>query len=597
MLKIKTIDDLHQIHHQADKQLYPDKIKITVGVSSCGISAGADLVFRKIQEKVDQLHFDAIVASTGCIGYCQQEPIVAVRKPNQPVVFYGKVDVKKAEEIVTGLKTGKMVTDSILGKLEQNETLLNPHQHQYSVLPGNSEYAHIPSLFELPFYSKQKRVITRNCGFINPDSIEEYIAQGGYYSLYQVLSQKIASDAIVSELKTARLRGRSGEGFPTALKWEAAKKVEAPVKYIICNGSECDPIAVKDRLLFESDPHAVIEGMLIGAYTIGAKEGYIYLRSSYTRAIEKIQNAIQQAERYGLLGDDICGTGFSFKLKVIRGAGSYMTAAATALLAAIEGFVPEPRAKYVHVLEQGLYNKPTVINSPETLANIPVIIGRGGTWFAGIGTERSKGTKLFTLSGAIKNSGIIEIPMGITIKEIITDIGEGASPANTIKGIHFGGPSGGILSLNSGTEKSFAETAVDFEQLAAAGSTIGSGSIFVIPKNLCIVDYLKSHVDFLKEEICGKCTPCREGIRNISRILTAISNGKGNEQDLDLLQEIAAVMIDTSLCEIGVTATNPILSSLVYFNEEYRSHIRDKTCRIKPGSAAKPPNLNAKMVW
>jgi NADH:ubiquinone oxidoreductase subunit F (NADH-binding)/(2Fe-2S) ferredoxin len=596
MPNITTIEELNRIHQKADEQLYPGKIKITVGTSSCGNAAGADLVLKKIQEKVDYLHLEAIVEPTGCIGYCQQEPIVSVQKPNQPQVFYGKVDVKKAEEIVTALKNGKVAKEGAIGKLDKTETLVNPHSHQYAETPIANEYDGIPSLLEIPFYKKQKRIVTRNCGLINPERIEDYIARGGYYSLFKVLSQKTAADAIIAELKTAGLRGRSGEGFPTALKWDAAKKAEGPTKYIICNGNEGDPSALKDRMLLESDPHAVIEGLLISAYTVGAKEGYLYICNAYSVAIGKLETAIKQAEQYGFIGDNIFGSGFSCKLKLIRGAGTYMAGEATALIAAIEGRVPEPRAKYINVLEQGLYNKPTVINNPETLANVPVIIGKGGAWFAGIGKDKSKGTKLFTLFGAIKNFGIIEVPFGVTINEIITEIGEGAPASEKVKGIHFGGPAGGILPLNSGSAKSVAKVPVDFELLVAAGSTIGAGSIYVIPENVCIVDLVKSNLDFLKDQACGKCTPCREGIRNMLRILTEISSGKGKEQDLDLLKEMAAVMVDTSLCGVGTTATNPILSSLAYFNDEYLSHIKNKKCNFKSGSGAKLPNLNAKLV-
>ncbi|MFB3896359.1 MAG: NADH-ubiquinone oxidoreductase-F iron-sulfur binding region domain-containing protein [bacterium] len=596
MPNITTIEDLNQIHQKADQQLYPDKIKITVGTSSCGNASGADLVLKKIQEKIDHLHLEAIVESTGCIGYCQQEPIVSVQKPRQPQVFYGKVDVKIAEEIVTALKDGKVSKQYAIGKYDKDETLLNPHKHQFGETPIANEYEGIPALFEIPFYKKQKRLVTRNCGLINPERIEDYIARGGYFSLFKVLSQKTGADTIIAELKTVGLRGRSGEGFPTALKWDAAKKAEGPTKYIIGNGNEGDPSAFKDRMLLESDPHAVIEGLLIGAYTVGAKEAYLYINNTYSVAIDRVQTAIKQAEQFGFIGENICGSGFSCKLKLVRGAGAYMAGESTALLAAIEGQVPEPKAKYINVLEQGLYNKPTVINNPETLANVPLIIGKGGSWFSGIGKDKSKGTKLFTISGAIKNFGIIEVPFGITINEIITEIGEGASASDKIKGVHFGGPAGGILPLNNGSAKSAAKIPVDFELLVAAGSTIGAGSIYVIPENICILDLVKSNLDFLKDQACGKCTPCREGIRNLVRILTDISNGKGKPQDLDLLKEICAVMVDTSLCGVGTTASNPILSSLAYFNDEYLNHINNKKCNLKSGSGAKLPNLNAKLV-
>ncbi len=418
----------------------------------------------------------------------------------------------------------------------------------------------------------------RNRGIIDPENIEEYIARDGYTALAKVLSS-MTPEEVIEEVKKSGLRGRGGGGFPTGIKWEVARRAPGDVKYIVCNADEGDPGAFMDRSIIEADPHSVIEGMIIGAYAVGAHKGYIYVRIEYPLAIKRFQIALKQAREYGLLGKDILGTGFDFDIELRRGAGLFVCGEETALITSIRGLPGEPHPKYIYPAERGLWGKPTVINNVETWANIPPIINRGAEWFASIGTTYdkspwggSKGTKIFSLVGKINNTGLVEVPMGITLRQIIYDIGGGIPGGKKFKAIQTGGPSGGII------PESLIDTPVDFDRLLEIGSMMGSGGMVVMDETDCMVEVARYYMEFLSVESCGKCTPCREGLRNMLRILTNITQGKGKEGDIELLEELCHTVAEASLCALGGTAPNPVLSTIKYFREEYEAHIKDKKC-------------------
>jgi NADH-quinone oxidoreductase subunit F len=424
---------------------------------------------------------------------------------------------------------------------------------------------------KVPFYNKQKRLVFGNNGLIDPTQIEDYIAVGGYAALGNVLSG-MTPEGIIAEVKKSGLRGRGGGGFPTGDKWQSCRDAEGEKHYVICNSDEGDPGAFMDRSLMEGNPHSVLEGMIIGAYAIGSHEGYIYVRNEYPLAVKNAETAIKQAEEYGLLGRNILGSGFDFSVKISRGGGAFVCGESTALMASLEGKVGEPRAKYVHTVEKGLWEQPTDLNNVETWANVPLIIGNGADWYAGIGSQGSKGTKIFSLVGKINNTGLIEVPMGITLREIIYGIGGGIPDGKKFKAVQTGGPSGGCI------PESLLDLPVDFDQLDKAGSMMGSGGMIVMDENSCMVDIAKYFINFLEGESCGKCLPCREGLKRMSQILTDITEGRGKKGDIALLERLSATLVDSSLCALGSTAPNPVLTTLRYFRDEYEAHIKDKRC-------------------
>jgi len=429
----------------------------------------------------------------------------------------------------------------------------------------------IPYYGDIPFYSKQVRLVMHRCGMINPQSIEEYIATGGYQALATALSSRTSED-IIEEVKKSGLRGRGGAGFPTGRKWESTRQAVGDVRYVIANGDEGDPGAFMNRSLMEGDPHAVLEGMTIGAYAIGVHEGYLYVRDEYPLAVENLGIAIEQAREYGLLGEDILGSGFNFDLKIVRGAGAFVCGESSALMRSLEGKVGEPRPKHHHATERGLWDRPSCLNNVETWADVPLIIRNGADWFASIGTEGSKGTKTFCLVGKIQNPGLVEVPMGITLREIIYDIGGGIPDGREFKAVQTGGPSGGCIPAD------LLNLPVDYDTLTEAGSMMGSGGMIVMDDRTCMVDVARYFLDFLKEESCGKCVACREGIKRMLEILTKITEGQGTMTDVDQLETLAWAVQQTALCQLGKTAPNPVLSTLHYFRDEYVAHIEDKRC-------------------
>ncbi len=414
----------------------------------------------------------------------------------------------------------------------------------------------------------------RNCGLIDPDSFDEYVARGGYRALFQAL-RTMKPEEVLNEVDISGLRGRGGAGFPTGRKWKAVRQAKSEIKYVICNADEGDPGAYMDRGVLEGDPHSVIEGMIIGAYAMGATQGYIYVREEYPLAVTRMLRAIAQAEGAGLLGENICGSGFSFNIRIAKGAGAFVCGEETALIASIEGRVGEPQQRPPFPAQQGLFRKPTCINNVETWANVPVIVQRGGNWFASIGTEKSKGTKVFSLVGNVNNTALIEVPMGTTLERIVHEIGGGIPENRACKGVQIGGPSGGCVPAD------MFDLPVDYESLQKAGSIMGSGGMIVMDSHTCMVDIAKYFMGFLEDESCGKCFTCREGTQRLKQLVTRISEGKGREEDLQLLEELGWLVKEASLCGLGQTAANPVLTTLRYFRAEYLAHIRDEVCPAK----------------
>lgn len=429
----------------------------------------------------------------------------------------------------------------------------------------------IPTYRELDFYKKQHRIALRNCGHIDPEEIKEYIGRSGYQALARVMSQ-LTPEQVIEEVKVSGLRGRGGGGFPTGLKWQFARQASGDVKYVICNADEGDPGAFMDRSILEGDPHTLIEGMAIAGYAIGAQEGYIYVRAEYPLAIKRLRTAIAQAQELGLLGEDIFSSGFNFRLHIKEGAGAFVCGEETALMASIEGKRGMPRPRPPFPANRGLWDKPSNINNVETYANVPAILLEGGKEYARVGTEKSKGTKVFALTGKIKNTGLVEVPMGISLREIIFDMGGGISSGKEFKAVQIGGPSGGCI------PKELLDLPVDYDSLIQAGAMMGSGGLVVMDSDTCMVDLARFFLNFTQSESCGKCTPCREGTKRMLEILTRITQGEGREEDLDLLEQLGETIKQTSLCGLGQTAPNPVLSTLRYFRHEYEAHIRQGRC-------------------
>ncbi|MDD3994419.1 MAG: NADH-quinone oxidoreductase subunit NuoF [Dehalococcoidales bacterium] len=486
---------------------------------------------------------------TGCHGFCEQGPI-AIIEPDD--IFYTRLTVEDVDEIVQ--------SHFIEGKPVERLFFKDP-------VSGKA----IPLYKDINFYRKQQRIILRNCGHINPEKIEDYIEREGYNALKTVLG-KMTPSQVIEEIKKSGLRGRGGAGFPTGMKWEFCQKEQSDIKYMICNADEGDPGAFMDRSIMEADPHTVIEGMTIAAYAIGANEGYIYIRAEYPLAVKRLRIALQQAEDMGFLGDNILDSDFSFIIHVNEGAGAFVCGEETALMASIEGKRGMPRPRPPFPAQSGLWGKPTTINNVKTLATVPVIINKGSEWYAKIGTEKSKGTAVFALTGKIANSGLVEVPMGMTLREIIYDIGGGLIGGRDFKAVQNGGPSGGCLPASA------LDLPVDYERLAAAGAIMGSGGMIVVDSQTCMVDLAKYFLSFTQEESCGKCVMCREGTLQMLKILEDITEGKGKEDDIDLLLELSKAIQAGSLCALGGTAPNPVLTTIRYFRDEYEAHIREKRC-------------------
>jgi len=531
-----------------------DKPRILVGAATCGRAAGAMAVLEAINAELKRRKIKAIVTQVGCIGLCYIEPLINIIKPGRPHIYYGDV----TPELTVQLIEDYLVKD-------------NPRPDLALGTVGGDGIEGIPKLFELPMLKPQVRVALRNCGLIDPENINHYIARDGYRGLVRALA--MTPEEVIEEIKKSGLRGRGGAGFPTGLKWEFCRKSPGKIKYVICNADEGDPGAFMDRSLLEGDPHAVLEGILIGAYAIGSSEGYIYIRAEYPLAIERLKLALSQMEDYGLLGDKILGSDFSFHLKIKQGAGAFVCGEETALMASIEGKRGMPRSRPPFPAQAGLWGKPTNINNVETWGNVSAILQKGAEWYAGYGSEKSKGTKTFALAGKIVRTGLIEVPMGITLQEIIYGIGGGIPDGKRFKAVQTGGPSGGCLPA------SLLNLPVDYESLTQAGSIMGSGGMVVMDEDTCIVDVARYFLTFTQSESCGKCVPCRLGTKQMLGILEDITNGRGKMEDIDLLLKLGKQINAASLCGLGQTAPNPVLTTIRYFRDEYEEHIKKHHCR------------------
>jgi NADH-quinone oxidoreductase subunit F/NAD(P)H dehydrogenase (quinone)/NADP-reducing hydrogenase subunit HndC len=523
------------------------------GSTGCHASGSQEVKDALEKELVRQgLNREVRLIETGCNGFCAQGPVMVVQPEG---IFYQKLTVKDIPHLV-----------------EEHFLKGRPVQRLLYKEPASAET--IPGMSDIPFYANQQLIVLRNRGVIDPENIDEYIAREGYVGVSRALLE-MTGEEIIAEVKKSGLRGRGGAGFPTGLKWEFCMKAEGDIKYVLCNADEGDPGAFMDRSVLEADPHAVLEGMIIAAKAIGAHKGYIYCRAEYPLALKRLDIAIAKAREYGLLGDDILGSGFHFDLEVYQGAGAFVCGEETALMFSIEGKRGMPRPRPPFPAQQGLWKKPTVLNNVETYANVAQIIQNGGDWYAVIGTETSKGTKVFALTGAVRNIGLVEVPMGTTLRSIIFDIGGGIPKKKKFKAVQLGGPSGGCV------PEAFIDTPVDYESIAKVGAIMGSGGMIVMDNQTCMVDMARFFMDFIQDESCGKCTPCREGTRRMLQILEKITHGHGESGDIEILEELSAFVKDSALCGLGQTGPNPVLSTLQYFRDEYEAHIYEKRCPAK----------------
>ncbi len=527
--------------------------RILVGTATCGRAAGAMAVFDAIQETLKKEKIEASVQQVGCIGPCGYEPLVDIIKPQRPRISYARITPQITSELITAtLRDDELRSDLALGHF------------------GEAPLDGIPRIFDVPIFKPQVRIVLRNCGYIDPAKITHYIARGGYDGFLKAIEK--SPDEIIAEVKAAGIRGRGGAGFPSGKKWEICRGAPGELKYIICNADEGDPGAFMNRSLIEGDPHSVLEGMLIAGYAIGASRGYIYIRAEYPLAIARLTTALAEMRECGLLGENILGSGFNFDITIKEGAGAFVCGEETALIASLEGKRGMPTSRPPYPAISGLHGKPTVINNVETLGTIPIIIQKGVEWYSQFGTQDCKGTKTIALAGKIKNTGLIEIPMGITLREVIFDVGGGIEDDKAFKAIQTGGPSGGCL------PEKFLDSPVDYESLTSAGSIMGSGGMIVMDENTCVVDIARYFLDFTQQESCGKCVPCRIGTRYMVALLEKIAEGKGDPQDIEELQRLAETVKNGSLCGLGQTAPNPVLTTLKYFPDEYRAHVEEKRC-------------------
>ena len=551
--RISSPAELQRRREQLRRQQSDSAKCIRVCIGTGCAAKGSGKLYELFAEAVKQTDIAVeAVKGVGCHGFCERGPIVVVQPGN---ILYQRVEEPDVAEIFRETVLGGRVVERLL--YEE---------------PATGAKAETPD--KIPFYNAQQRIVLAQNGVIDPRSIEDYIAADGYAALAKALSTMTPQETL-EEVELSGLRGRGGGGFATARKWRSCRDAKGSCRYVICNGDEGDPEAFMDRCLMEGNPHSVLEGMAVGAYAIGSSEGYIYVRNEYPLAVERLSGAIEQAREMGLLGENILSSGFSFDIRINRGGGAFVCGESTALIASLEGRPGEPRAKYVHTVESGLWGQPTNLNNAETWANVPAIINRGGRWFASIGTDRSKGTKVFSLVGQVTNAGLVEVPMGITLRQIIEGIGGGVKDGRAFKAVQTGGPSGGCIPAEH------LDARVDFDELTKLGSMMGSGSMIVMDQNTCMVNVAKYFMNFLKDESCGKCVPCREGLAQMLNILDRITHGDGSQGDVEQLEQIAELLSETALCALGSTAANPVMSTVRYFRDEYDAHILEQRCPAK----------------
>jgi NADH-quinone oxidoreductase subunit F len=564
MPRIQDIGAFNTVREAGLAKLLPAVPRVTVGMGTCGRGNGAEGLFHALTQAIDTGGENIVIAPVGCFGACFQEPLVSVHLPGKPLAILRKVQANDAARILEDVAEGNLTPDLIYCKIEQWDHLTAHTKY-------GEAYPELPAWNDLAFFKGQKKIVLRNCGIINPDDIEEYIAIGGYQALYKVLIDG-HPEAVIEQIKAAKLRGRGGAGYLTGNKWEYLAKAKAEPKYIICNADEGDPGAYMNRNEIESDPHSLLEGMVIGGYVMGATEGIIYIRAEYPLAVHRLNRAIEQAREYGMLGENILGRGFKFDISLVEGAGAFVCGEETALIASLEGEAGRPRPRPPFPAQKGLWGKPTNINNVETWYNIAPIVMRGPAWFTETGSPKSSGTKVFSLVGKIKNTGLVEMPLGTSLKTFIYDIGEGASDGRDVKAVQTGGPSGGCI------PHEMFDTAVDYENLSQLGSIMGSGGMVVMDDDNCMVDVARYFIEFTHSESCGKCIPCRVGLNKCLRILNRVTEGAGTPHHLELLDELSRYIRDCSLCGLGQTAPNPVLTTLRHFRSEFEDHILARRC-------------------
>jgi NADH-quinone oxidoreductase subunit F len=565
MPRILDIGQFTAVREAGLAKLVPTVPRITVGMGTCGRGNGAEEVYHALSEEIERSGLDVILTGVGCFGACFQEPLVSVRLPWQPMLMMHRVRANDAVRILESLSTGVMPPDLIYCKIEEWDHITAHSRY-------GTGFPELPQWNAIPFFKGQKKIVLRNCGLINPEDIEEAIGAGAYQALYKVLIDS-KPETVIELIKAARLRGRGGAGFLTGNKWDFLAKAKADAKYVICNADEGDPGAYMNRNEIEGDPHSLLEGMIIGAYVMGATEGIIYVRAEYPLAVRRLTKAIEQAREYGLLGKNILDRGFNFDIELVQGAGAFVCGEETALIASLEGFPGRPHPRPPFPAQKGLWGKPTNINNVETWLNIAPIVTHGAAWFAETGSVKSPGTKVFSLVGKVQNTGLVEMPLGTPLKSFIYDIGEGAPNGRRVKAVQTGGPSGGCIPVE------MLETPVDYESLAQIGSIMGSGGMVVMDEDNCMVDVARYFVEFTHSESCGKCVPCRVGLNKALRILNSFTEGTGSREDLGLLDELARMIRECSLCGLGQTAPNPVLTTIRHFREEYEDHILEHRCR------------------
>lgn len=560
---MKTFD-LKNFQQEFIRNILPERPMIMVGMGTCGIGNGADALFENFNRNIAGKGLHIHLKKTGCFGFCAEEPIVTVYKPGKPLLLYSKADNKDINGIIDSVLNGNVYKKKILCKIEFWD-------HITGETNFGKGYDEVPLWNEIPFFSGQKKIVLRNTGIIDPENIKDYIAIGGYNALKKVLTA-MKPQEVINEVLESKLRGRGGAGFSTGTKWAIMSRSVSDKKFVICNADEGDPGAYMNRNEIESDPHMLIEGMIIGAFAMGADEGITYVRAEYPLAVKRLKLAIQQANEMGLLGENIMGTDFAFHLHIVEGAGAYVCGEETALIASIEGKAGRPNPRPPYPAGKGLYGKPTNINNVETWCNIPVIIEKGSKWFLETGTEKSPGTKVFSLVGKVKNTGLVELPLGTPLEKLVYQIGGGTGNQKRVKAVQTGGPSGGCIPLEH------FGAGIDFESLAKIGAIMGSGGMVVMDQDNCMVDVARYFVEFSASESCGKCTPCREGLSQALEILNRISRGEATLKNLEELQSLSAIINDTAICGLGQNAPNPILTTLKYFRDEYEHHILEKRC-------------------
>ncbi|PKL60161.1 MAG: NADH-quinone oxidoreductase subunit J/K [Methanomicrobiales archaeon HGW-Methanomicrobiales-4] len=558
--RIMIAADLAKIREVGRAKLQPKHPRIAVGLSTCGIAVGGERLYNRLQKIIASGGHEIALTRVGCIGYCKEEPIVNITIPGKPLVLLHRVTEEDAEQIVHAVLKGGVPEEKALCRIQSWD-------HITGTITYGEGCSTIPRYCDIPYFSRQTKVILRDAGFINPEDIDEYIAVNGYQAVVDILTSRTPDEVIV-EVKKSGLRGRGGAGFPAGLKWEITREAKGDGKYIVCNADEGDPGAYMNRNEMESDPHMLIEGMILGAYAMGVSEGLIYIRAEYPLAIKRLRQAIDQARAYGLLGEHILGTGFSFDIQMATGAGAFVCGESTALAASIEGKTGRPRPRPPRLTDKGVWGRPTDLNNVETWCNVPAILTKGWEWYANIGTKGNTGTKVFSLVGKVDNVGMVEVPLGTTLHTIVADIGYGGAGGKAVKAVQTGGPSGGCIPAR------LFDTPVDFEHLNEVGSMMGSGGLVVMDEDTNMVDIARYFINFASSESCGKCVPCREGLKHTLLILNKIMAGKGTKEDLDMLASLSDTIRMTSLCGLGQTAPNPVLTTLKYFRDEYEAMIR-----------------------